>query len=162
MTIDNLSFCDEKKYVKVNNLKTDIDLKNNQVRLKEITAKVNDGDLKIKGYINIPKDFKNFTDSMDYSIDINAKDLKYNDPLIVKISADSKMNISNKKLNGELLINNGIIYDIPNDYKSMWSIISKKILNTKDKKIENEKKKIDSKKKEEGKKKLEKFFENGT
>nr|WP_241634063.1 translocation/assembly module TamB domain-containing protein [Fusobacterium gastrosuis] len=145
--------------MKVNNLKTDIDLKNNQVRLKEITAKVNDGDLKIKGYINIPKDFKNFTDSMDYSIDINAKDLKYNDPLIVKISADSKMNISNKKLNGELLINNGIIYDIPNDYKSMWSIISKKILNTKDKKIENEKKKIDSKKKEEGKKKLEKFFE---
>lgn len=159
LTIDNLSFCDEKKYVKVDNLKTDIDLKNNQVRLKEITAKVNDGDLKIEGYINIPKDFKNFTDSMDYSIDINAKDLKYNDPLIAKISADSKMNISNKKLNGELLINNGIIYDIPNDYKNMWSIISKKILNTKDKKIENEKKKIDSKKKEEGKKKLEKFFE---
>lgn len=154
----NLALNKGKNYVKVNNFNTDIEIKNNRVDLKEIVAKVNDGDLKINGYADIPKDFKNLPESLDYSVDINAKNLQYNDPKIAKISVDSAINISNKRIKGDLYINNGVVYDIPNDYKSVWSIFSKKILNKKDKSTKNkEENKINEEKvvKKEKKNKLE-------
>ncbi|MDO4690832.1 MAG: hypothetical protein Q4A58_06025 [Fusobacterium sp.] len=158
--MDGLNLRDEKEYIKISNLNTDIEIKDNELILKKVMANVNEGDLKIGGYVKIPKDFKNLTSALDYNIELYAKDIKYNKPDIANISISSKININNSNLDGELFINKGIIYDIPNDYKSLWGIVSKKISKRKeDKQKTEQEKKLELEKKKKSKKKLKEFSE---
>lgn len=153
LKVDDFKLNDQKNYVKLSNFNSDIEIKDNKLVINETYAKINDGDLKIDGYIKIPKDFKNIPNALDYSINLVAKALRYNKPDVADITFNSRLNLSNKNIEGDLIIDRGIIYDIPNDYKSLWSIISKKILKKKD---EKKKDKLEEKiSKEKSKKKIE-------
>lgn len=132
--LNNLKLNDQKNYVKLSNFNSNIEIKNNELVIDKTHARINDGDLKIDGYIKIPKDFKNIPNVLDYSINLVAKALRYNKPDVVDITFSSRVNLSNKNIEGDLVVDRGIIYDIPNDYKSLLSIISKKVLKKKDEK----------------------------
>lgn len=135
---------DEKNYIKVSNFNTVIDLKNNEIKIKEAVASINDGILKLEGDVKIPKDFKNIPDSLIYTLNLDIRDFKYIRPDVANISFNSKIIATNEKIDGDIFINKGTIYDIPNDYKSLSGIISKKILKKKEeaKKTKEEKEKI--------------------
>lgn len=151
--LNDFELNDQKNYVKLSNFNSDIKIKNNKLIINETYAKINDGDLKVEGYIKIPKNFKNIEDTLDYSINLTAKDLRYNKPDVADINFSSKIVLNNKNIEGDLIIDKGIVYDIPNDYKSLWSIFSKKVLKKKDEKGKN---KLEEKiAKEKSKKRLE-------
>ncbi|WP_022819254.1 hypothetical protein [Fusobacterium russii] len=150
--LSNFKLNDQKNYIKLSNFNSDIKIKDNKLVISETYAKINEGDLRIEGHVKIPKDLKNISNTLDYSINLVARALRYSKPDVADITFNSTILLSNKNIDGELVIDKGIIYDIPNDYKSLWSIISKKVLKKKD---EKKKDKLEEKiSKEKNKKKI--------
>lgn len=156
---DNINLKDKKNYLDINNLNIDVLLENNEIKTKDFSGKINNGDLKVEAYAKIPKDFKDIADSLVYYFNLDAQNIEYDNPEVAKISINSQLKVNNKEIDGNIIVNNGHIYDIPNDYKTFWSIIKNKVLNKEDK---DKKKKEDSqtitKNKDVEKKKYEKIL----
>lgn len=133
---DNVNLNLDKENIILKDFNSFIDIKDNKVDFKKFSAKLNDGNINLNAYIRLPKGLKNISKNLDYAFNFNLKDFNYNKRDVAKMILNSRIQGNNKKINGEILIDEAIIYDIPNDYKSIWSILKKRILKKEKKKEE--------------------------
>lgn len=143
---DNVNLNLDKENIILKDFNSFIDIKDNKVDFKKFSAKLNDGNINLNAYIRLPKNLKNISQNLDYAFNFNLKDFNYNKKDVAKMILNSRIQGNNKKISGEILIDEAIIYDIPNDYKSIWSILKKHIL-----KKEKKKKEVKSKNNKNGK-----------
>lgn len=155
LKVSDAGFKLENENINLKNFNSIIDIKENKIDIKKFNAKLNDGDLSLNAYAKIPNDFKNILGNLDYFINFNLKNFNYDKKDVAKLNLNSKINMNNGKVIGEILIDKATVYDIPNDYKSLWSILKKKFSKDKD---SEEKKQIKKEEKKEKSKKIEKIL----
>lgn len=150
VALDNISLSVPKYYIDVKGTKGEINIKNENLTLDGISSKINGAPLEIKGEAdlkNVSKIDKNrILKDLPYKFILSLKDFKYEYPKVAKVNVNvENMLISNKGLKGNIVLKNGILYDIPNDYKSAFSIIKSQLEKRKKKKNEVATTKIEKK-----------------
>ncbi|MBS9775740.1 MAG: hypothetical protein KGV57_01450, partial [Fusobacterium sp.] len=145
--VSDLSFNIPKYNFKLSDLNSKISLKNDKIIINSIKSNMNDGNFEADGYIEVPKTLtvfnKEILKKLNYSINTKLDNFRHKFPDVSDIAFHSNILLSNKKIEGALYLDDGTIYDIPNNYKSIWKIISsflfKKVKkNKKDNKVEYE------------------------
>ncbi len=126
--ISNFGFDVPKENFKLSELQSDITIKDNKININFLKSRLNDGVFKASGLINIPKSFgifdKDILKNLDYTIKTSLNNFRHKLNKVSDISLHSDLLLSNKKIEGAIYLDDGTIYDIPNNYKNIWRIIS--------------------------------------
>lgn len=149
---DKVSLNLEKEAINLQNLDASIKFIDNEIKIENFLADINDGKVQLDGYVKFPKDFKNISENLDYFVNLKIDKVNYNKEDVANIRFSSNIEAKNKKIIGDIYIDEGIVYDVPNDYRNIWTIIKKQFSKKKKEKSET----IFEKKSEQEKKKKNK------
>lgn len=113
---------------KVSKLNSNIFLKGNKINIKNISSDLNEGTFEAAGFIEVPRSLdmfdKNILKNLNYSIETKLNNFEHTFSKVSNFLIHSNILLSNKKIEGAIYLDKGTIYDIPNNYKSIWRIIS--------------------------------------
>ena len=117
----------DKYKIKMEDFESKFKLMGNRVDITSLKGKINDGTAKISGYVDLPKFSQlgenSIYDITNYQLDVNLDDINYIYPDVVDVVIDSNMEVSKKRLVGNIDIQRGRIIDIPNEYKDFLTIL---------------------------------------
>lgn len=156
---NNFNLNAQKQFLKLQDISSTVKIVDNRIILDNLGGKINSGNFNLKGYADIPNLFESRNEEilkkLDYKIDFKLKDFDYIYPDVLELYLNSDLLISKNKLDGEISIEKGKVMDIPNNYKSVWSILKNYLFSSKVVKSEEEIKKEKVKNEYEIKKILE-------
>lgn len=103
---------DIKKYnLKFEDFSSRLKMLNNTIEIEKFEGKLNDGNAKINGYVNIPDlkdiDLATIHNKSNYYFNVKVKDMNYNMPDTCELLIDSNMELSPKQLVGDVIIQKG-------------------------------------------------------
>lgn len=131
-TLDNFEFKTKDNLVDINNFISKLSLKNKEITVEDISGNVNGGNVKLFGIINlpdIPSDFlttKNIIlKPISLKANIDKVDFKYQNA--INLNLTSSIKIDNEKIDADVIVNNGVIENIPKFKTNNNQSISKKI-----------------------------------
>lgn len=130
LLLDHLSLEIPKKYISMKNFTGKIELYGDEMIIHQISGKINEGNTKLTGRIELPKlnEIKKdlaFLKKLNYYLNVDIQDLQYRIPEMLSLDISSHLRLDSNKLRGNIEFLRGKIIDIPNTYQSYWQILKK-------------------------------------
>lgn len=128
LSLHNVSLELPKKYISMKNFTGKIELHGDEMFVRRISGKINEGSAKLTGRIQVPKlneikkDFS-FLKKLNYYFNLDIQELKYRIPEMLSLDFSSHLRLESNKLRGNIELLRGKIVDIPNAYQSYWQIL---------------------------------------
>lgn len=125
-----------KKY-KIENILLALNGNKDKLNINHLDLSLYKNKIKGDGFIDLSKistiDKENIIRELPYKLHLLIDDFKYNEKDIANIRGNSDIVISNEKIYGDIVVKEGTVYDIPNDYKSVLSIVKAQLAKKKEK-----------------------------
>ncbi len=110
------------------NINSKVKFNENGMRVEEFVGKVNEGQLNINGYFNIPKISQEILADRslllsDYEFKIKLDKMKYNYEKVILLTLSNNLTMKNNILTGDIIINNGTVFKIPEGKKEEGDLL---------------------------------------
>lgn len=118
LDLRNVGFNTPDKSVDLSDINSQIVLNKDGIKIKSFTGRLNNGTILLDGYLKLPKFDDNFlakplNSLKDYSLSIKLDDVDLNYQKTVAINLDADLLYTDNLLTGQLLINKGNIFKLP-------------------------------------------------
>lgn len=115
-------------FINMDNFNSTIKLDKKRLYIENFQGKLNDGDTTLKGYLELPSitdiaENPYYMEDLDYDISLDTKGINYKYSDYFRVMFDTKFNIKNNKLAGNINIIDGEVENIPSNSKSLFQII---------------------------------------
>ncbi|MHD0317964.1 translocation/assembly module TamB domain-containing protein [Fusobacterium sp. THCT1E2] len=115
-------------FINMNNFNSTIKLDKKRLYIENFQGKLNDGDTILKGYLELPSitdiaENPYYMEDLDYDISLDTKGVNYKYSNYFRVMFDTKFNMKNNKLAGNINIIDGEVENIPSNSKSLFQII---------------------------------------
>lgn len=106
------------KSLSFSNINSKIRFNQSGMRIEGFSGRLNEGNLEIGGYFNIPDISQEILADKslllrDYEFKINLDKMKYTYDKVILLTVSSKLGLKNNILTGDVIINNGTVFKIP-------------------------------------------------
>lgn len=128
LSLHNVSLELPKQYISMKNFTGNIELHGDEMIVHQISGKINEGNTKLAGRMQVPKlnEIKkdvSFLKKLNYYFNIDVQELKYQIPKVLSLDFSSHLRLESNKLRGNIELLRGKVIDIPNAYQSYWQIL---------------------------------------
>jgi cytoskeletal protein CcmA (bactofilin family) len=117
LKVKDFSLVSNEYLLTLQNVNSVINLEDKRVKIQSLQGTLNEGDISLKGYIDIPEstDIENSLElkSLNYEFQLNLKNIQYGYQKYFNLSVSSDLFLKEETLRGTVTIDKGIVNDIP-------------------------------------------------
>lgn len=115
-------------FIDMNSFNSTIKLDKKRLYIENFQGKLNEGNTILKGYLELPSitdiaENPYYMEDLDYDISLDTKGVNYKYSNYFRVKFDTKFNMKNNKLAGNINIIDGEVENIPSNSKSLFQII---------------------------------------